>query len=124
MVRRKSLRKEVVKLTAEGEESRVHFTLTKGGELETEIVDMSPNPEKISFGTIKSFDSSLEVATYRRLKGEYVYIFLNGEHIAIDRWKWRQMLSIWMKAGHYLGSIGSKKQRGLYDRLKRRAKNQ
>jgi len=108
--RRKSLKKQVVKITAEGEKTRVHFTLTPKGKTETTVEDYSEKREdRVCFGRVEMFRNELTGVGYRENKGEYALIFLNGESIMIDKHTYRKILSITAKMGHFLGVLGKKK---------------
>ena len=110
--RRKSVRKEVVKITAEGDKKRVHFTLTPSGKTETTVEDYSEKREdRICFGRIEMFRNKLTGVGYKENKGEYALIFLNEEGIMIDRFNYRKLLSLTMKMGHFLGIMGRKRRK-------------
>lgn len=96
------------------------------------ISRLEKNPDKISFGTITNYGNRLEFCAYmntllpnpstvtdkkkakmnpiKKLPPKRFLLFVNGEHITLDRDDWRKLFGILNKIGGYFG-LQTKKRR-------------
>lgn len=106
--RRKSLRKETFKATFEGKKTRIHFTLGEKGEPEVKLQKFNPNPNLLKFGTIKVGTKTLKAYAFKNNR-KLAFIRINDQFIPLSKFKTRELLSLTMKLGRYLGLLGKKK---------------
>ena len=107
--RRKTIRKEAVKVILEGAETRITATLGRDNQPRYEIEDKTPNPDKISFGKVSDGRNRLEFASYDKNDKTTAFIFLNGERIMVDKYTGRKMFQLLFKMNHFLGIMGKRK---------------
>lgn len=115
--KRKSIRKEVVKITAEGEKSRVHFTLHEKGFTEIEEQSFDPNPDLVKLGQIDVRNTHLKVYYFKN-NDELIFIRIGEEFIPLNQFKWRELMSIVIKGAFLHGVLG----KGLKTKSLRRVK--
>jgi hypothetical protein len=107
--RRKSIRKEPIKMIVEGDKNRMTFTLRPDLTPRVEIESKEVNPNKISFGNISDGKNRLEFASYDKTYAQNAFIFLNGERIMIDKYTGRKLYALVVKMGWFLGVNKRKK---------------
>ena len=108
--KRKSLRKEALKVTVEGKETRIHFTLT---ETELEKKTYEKNPNLITFGKIGLGRKTLKMYAIKN-NPKLVFIRINDQFIPLNKFKLREMVALCSKAAWFIGLYGkrAKKYRG------------
>jgi hypothetical protein len=107
--RRKSIRKEAVKVIMEGDKNRITVSLKRDGTPRTEIETKEANPDKISFGKVSDGYNRLEFASYDKVYAQNAYVFLNGERIMLDKYHCRKLIASVMKMSFYLGAVKKRK---------------
>lgn len=107
MKRRKSLRKEVIKVTVEGKDSRIHFTVPQP---QAQIQKYTKNTQLISFGKITIGGKVLKAYAFKN-NPKLVFLRIDESFIPLSKYQMRELLSLTMRMGRYLGILGRKKRK-------------
>jgi hypothetical protein len=105
--RRKSIRKEAVKLIAEGKESRINFTLTQENNLCAKLQNFKENPELIKFGELVVGQKTLKLYAFKN-QPKLAFIRINDEFIPLNNNLWREVFRFWIKGAWFLGTFGKR----------------
>jgi len=71
-------------------------------------IEIEKNPDKISFGVIRNdYGDRLELFAYKD-NPETVFISLNGNYLALDKHKLREMVSFLTKGAWFIGLFGKR----------------
>jgi len=114
--RRKSLRKEALKVTVEGKETRIHFTLE---ETKLEQKKFNPNPNLIPFGTIGVANKHQKAYAFKN-NPKLVFFRINDQFIPMNKHKLREMVALCSKGAWFIGLYGKRAKK--YTRKLKRLK--
>jgi hypothetical protein len=72
--------------------------------LKIDDIDLSKNPEKLSFAILSNQSGRLEIYSYLN-NTENVFLSVNGQTVRAEGYEWRKIQSGITKAGKYLGVL-------------------
>lgn len=104
--RRKSLKKEFIKVTVEGKKSRMHFIPTETG-VQVKLQKKEKNPDKVLLGEVKMGNKTLSFFAYKN-QPKLVFIALNDEFIPLNKFKLREVVSSVAKEAWFIGLYGKR----------------
>ena len=111
--KRKSLRKQALKLTVEGKKTRIHFTLDQTNTPQAQLQTYNPNPDLIKFGTVGTGNKAIKCYAFKN-QPNLIFFRIDDQFIPLNKHKLREVVALCSKAAWFIGLYGkrAKKYRG------------
>jgi hypothetical protein len=103
--KRRSLKREALKITVEGRESIIHILPPENPQIIQQYI--KENEQLIHFGTIGQGNKALKVYAFKNNR-ELVFIRIGEEFLALNRFKLKELKSLVTKGAWYIGANGKR----------------